>query len=390
MDFRFSSEEEAFRLEIRNFLHEERPDKFPIQDDDEGYGYGAWSNEYVKRLGQKKWLGLTWPSKYGGGGRPPAYLYHLFNELAYGYAPAEALFFVEQGGGTICRYGNEELKNEVLPKLMAGEATVVEGLSEMNAGSDLLSLKTRAVKDGDDYIINGDKIWTSNGHLARYDLVIARTDPDAPRHKGISAFLIDLDLPGVTRKPIGDMAGGNGFSEMFFDNVRVPKRYLVGRENNGFLELLATLEWDRFWGRCMKSSYLQRLLNDLVAYCNLTNNGRVLSKDRLVQNALAELQADISACRVLFYRALWIMQTGELSIEASVAKTFADELSQKFARIAMNILGPYGQLTEESEMAPLKGKIQKLRLTSVGHTLAGGTTEIQLTTIATRGLGLPR
>jgi alkylation response protein AidB-like acyl-CoA dehydrogenase len=390
VNFRFSSEEEAFRQEIRNFLKENPPGQFPIQDDDEGYGYGAWSNEYVKLLGQKGWLGLTWPASYGGGGRPPAYLYHLFNELAYGCAPAEALFFVEQGGGTICRYGNEELKKEIIPELIAGEATVVEGLSEMNAGSDLLSLKTKAVKEGDDYIINGDKIWTSNGHLARYDLLMARTDPDAPRHKGISAFLVDLNLPGVTRRPIADMAGGNGFSEMFFDNVRIPKRYLVGKENNGFLELLATLEWDRFWGRCMKASYLQRLLDDLVTYCIQPDSRKTLAEDKLVQNAIAELQVDVRACRVLFYRALWVMQTSELSTEASIAKTLADEVSQKFARIAMSILGLYGQLTEESELAPLKGRIQKLRLASVGHTLAGGTTEIQLTTIATRGLGLPR
>jgi alkylation response protein AidB-like acyl-CoA dehydrogenase len=300
MNFRFSPEEESFRQEIRDFLKENPPEKFPIQDDDEGYGYGAWSNEFLRLLAEKKWLGLTWPAKYGGGGRPPAYLYHLFNELAYGCAPAEALFFVEQGGGTVCRYGNEELKNEIIPKLTAGEVTVVEGLSEMNAGSDLLALKTKAVREGDDYIINGDKIWTSNGHLAKYDLLIARTDPDAPRHKGISAFLIDLELPGVTIRPIPDMAGGKAFSEMFFDNVRVPKRYLVGKENNGFLELLSTLEWDRFWGRCMKASYLQRLLDDLVAYCVLPENKRALADDKLVQNALAELQIDVRACRVLF------------------------------------------------------------------------------------------
>ena len=392
MEFSFKPEEETFRREVRDFMKAEPPQDFPTQGEDEGYGFGAWSFEYLRRLGEDGWIGLCWPTEYGGQGRPLMDLFILFDELAHNWAPAEALFYTQAVCSTIIRYGSEDLKKEILPRAAVGEITFWEGLSEPEAGSDLLSLKTKAVQDGDYYIISGQKTWNSNAQRATHGFTAARTDAQAPRHMGISMFLIDMDTVGVTARPIAAMYGGFPFAEVFLDNTRVPAGRLVGKENKGFQQILECLEWDRFWGRCGKASSCQRMLEQITDYAKETiRNGRLLAEESTVRHKLADLVIGIEVCRVLFYDVLCRLNAGEsLNYEAALAKTFADELGQRVANAGMQILGLYGQLEETSKWAPLRGRLQHWYLCSPIHTLAGGTSEIQRNTIASRGLRLPR
>jgi len=392
MDFTFTGEEQAWRQEVHEFLESEHPETFPCEELDEGYGFGGWSLAFTRRLGEKEWIGRTWPKEYGGQDRPLMELFILYDEIACYEAPAEASCYSEFCGMHITRYGSDELKRWLLPALARGEITLWEGLSEPNAGSDLLALQTTAVEDGDYYIINGQKTWNSNGHRASHGYTAAKTDPEAPRHKGMSMFIIDMKSPGITIRPIPDMAGGDAYTEVFFDNVRVPKGNLVGGKNEGFPLILGALEGDRFWGRCMKASYKRRILEEVVGYCRQTKgaNGKPLAQDPLVRHKLADLAIEIEVCRLLSYRAIWKLNKGEtLTYEASVLKTFADEMGQRFTHTVMQILGPYGQLERGSKWAPFDGEIERGYLNSVGHTIAGGTSEIQRSTIARFGLGLP-
>jgi len=392
MDFGFSPEEEKFREEVREFLKSEPPDKFPCENHDEGYGFGAWSVAFARRIGEKGWIGLTWPKECGGQGRSVMELYILFQELAYAKAPAEVLFYIETVGEALVKGGSEELKRELLPKAAAGEVTFWEGFSEPNAGSDLLSLTTRAVQDGDYFIVNGQKTWNSNAHIADYGFTAVRTDPEAPRHKGISLFLVDMKTPGVEAVPIKDMAGGEPFSEVFFEDVRVPKKNLIGEVNQGLSFLLGGLEWDRFWGRCAKAPYLHRLLEELIDYCKETKvNGKPLTENPLIRHKLADLAIETEVCRALFYRPLAMLCKGQsLTYETCGAKAYADELGQRFINTVMQIMGLYGQLEVGSKWAPFGGHMERQYLSSIGHTLAGGSSEIERNTIAIRGLNLPR
>ncbi len=392
MDFTFTEEEQAWRREVHDFLEKEPLEGYPCEIDDDFYGFGAWSLAFMHRLAEKKWLGRTWPKEYGGQERPLMELFILFDEMAYYKSPAAAIWSIEAFGLPIISYGSEELQRKFLPSAIRGEVSLWEGFSEPNAGSDLLALTTSAVEDGDYYIINGQKTWNSYAHHASYGYTAARTDPDAPRHKGISLFLIDMSLPGITVRPIPDMAGGYCFAEIFFENARVPKEYLIGEKNQGFPLLLSGLEGDRFWARCAKASYIRRLLEETVYYCRKTkgDDGKLLAENPLIRHKLADAAIEVEICRLLSYRATSKLSKGEtLTYEAAVLKTFADEMGQRFANAVMQIMGIYGQLERGSKLAPLKGEIERGYLSSVGTTIAGGTSEIQRNTIARFGLGLP-
>lgn len=392
MNFTFTAEEQAFAEEIRQFLKDEPPEAFPCEDEDEGYGFGGWSFAYNKRLGDKGWINRTWPQDCFGQGRPLMELVILFRELACCNAPGEALFYTETVATGLINHGSDELKRELLPASATGEATFWEGFSEPQSGSDLFSLRTTAVEDGDDYIINGQKVWNSNAHIARYGYTAARTDPNAPGHRGISLFIIDMQSPGITANPLDDMAGGQTFSEIFFDDVRVPKRNLIGEKNQGLPLIMHGLEWDRFWGRCVRGPFCRHMLQHLVEYCKeIKYKHGTLAEDPGTRYKLAQMAIEAEVCDMLFAQAAWMLNKGiSLTHQASIGKTFADELSQRFSNTIMQIFGLFGQLRKDSKWARLNGKIARDYLCSPGHTLAGGTSEIQRNTIATRGLGLPR
>lgn len=391
MDFRFSKDEEAFREEVRRFLKEAPPETFPLQMEDDGYGSGGWSYEYTRKLGQTGWLCRTWPRECGGLGRSVIERVILLEELAYRRAPLSANFLGDCFAHPIIKYGSDEIKKQFLPGIASGEATYWMAFSEPGAGSDLLALETRAVEDGDDYVINGQKVWSSYAHLADYAFLLARTDTSVPRHKGLSTFIVDKKTPGITVRPLVNMAGVVFHNEVFFDNVRVPKSRLVGQKGQGFAQMLKGLEGDRFWYRCVKPPYLKGILEDLVQYIRETKGDAAPSASgRALRHRLVELAVEIEVCRLLFRRAAWIMSSGKDPVyEASAGKVMVDEMAQRFFDTGMQVLGFYSELCKGSKWAQLGGMMVHWHLSGIGHTIAGGTSEIVRQTVALRGLGLP-
>ena len=392
MDFRFSEEEEKLREEVRQFCQKEPPESFPCEIEDEGYGFGGWSCAFTRRLGQKGWLSISWPKEYGGLGRSIMERFVAAEELAYHRAPQYGHLFGDAVAAGILSYGTEEQKREFLPKMARGDILWATGLSEPGAGSDLLNTATRAAKDGDNYILNGQKIWPTGAHLAEWCLILARTDPEAPKSRGLSTFLVDTRSPGITVNPIIDMSGSKSFCEIFLEDVRVPKSCLLGQENRGLPLVFACLEGDRFWGRCLRHAGSKKDLEELVEYINKASyDGRRLKDNQVLRDTLAEIAVELEVSRMINYKAAWLLNKGEsISWESSVVKTFADELGQRIAQVGLQVLGPQVQLREDSKWTALRKRFTFLYNFNRGLSLAGGTSEIQRTTIALRGLGLPR
>ena len=391
MHLGFSAEETAFAEEVRAFLRRHPPDTFPPDGMDAGYGSGAVSRAFLLALGAEGYLRMAWPRRFGGEERPMALKLILLEELALAGAPFGPLSGADQTAEVIIRDGTPYLQSEVLPRIGRGEVTFWQGFSEPGAGSDLLSLTTAARRDGDEYVIRGHKIWSSHAGVADYGLVLARTSREARRSRGLTMLVVANGTPGMDIRPIRSLTGEVYHYEVFLDDVRVPADRMLGREGEGFQALLAGLDTDRFWGRFYKAPALKRLLHQLVEYANATTRGgALLARDAGVRRGLAALAAEIEALRLLFYRVGAMIETREpVRHESALAKVMADELGQKLTAFAMDLLGPFAPLTEASRWAPLRGIIQHAYLTSLGHTIAGGTSEVLRTTVATRGLGLP-
>jgi alkylation response protein AidB-like acyl-CoA dehydrogenase len=391
MNFQFSSDEQAFAHEVREFLRAHPPETFPVDGMDAGYGSGAHSRPFLRALADRGWLTMTWPRSFGGHERPPMYTLVLFEELAAVGAPFGPLAGCNQTAEGIIRYGSESLRREVLPRIGRGEATFWQGFSEPESGSDLLSLKTEAVRRGDEYVIRGHKIWSSHAGIADYGLVLARTNPAARRSQGLSMFVVDNATAGMDIRPIRSLTGEVYHYEVFLDDVRVSAEYLLGKEGEGFTQLLRGLDTDRFWGRFYKAPMLRRILGELVEYANVTaRGGAPLARDPGIRRRLATLATDVQAVRLLFYRIAWMIQEGmPTPYETALVKVMADETGQAVAALGMEMLGLYGPLTQDSRWAKLNGSIQHVYQTSLGQTIAGGTSEILRSTVATRGLGLP-
>jgi alkylation response protein AidB-like acyl-CoA dehydrogenase len=294
-------------------------------------------------------------------------------------------------GEAIVRHGSDTLRRELLPRIARGEVTFWQGFSEPDSGSDLLSLKTRARREGDVWILDGHKIWSSHAGIADFGLVLARTDPAARRQRGLSMFVVDNRLSGLDLRPIQSLTGEVYHYEVFLDGVRVPPGYLLGREGEGFAQLLRGLDTDRFWGRFYKAPFLRRILALLVEHANDRERpGGPLARDALVRHRLAAVAAEIAALRAMFYRAAWLLAEGRpATAETAAAKVMADELGQRVMALGMEMLGPHAPLRPGSPQARLGGLIEHQYLASMGHTIAGGTSEILRATVATRGLGLP-
>jgi alkylation response protein AidB-like acyl-CoA dehydrogenase len=391
MDFGLSPAEQAFAEEVRDFLRAHPPETFPEDGTDAGYGSGAHSRAFTRALGERGWLSMGWPREHGGQARPMIYLLILLEELAAAGAPFGPLSGCLQVADSIIRNGSETLQQEILPQVARGDATFWQGYSEPDAGSDLLALKTHARLDGDHWVLDGRKIWSSHAGIATYGTVLARTDPASTRNRGLSMLIVDNRLPGMDVRPIRSLTGQVYHYEIFMDGVRVPRDWVMGKPGEGFGQLLKGLDTDRFWGRFYKAPFLRRILGLLVEYANTPVPGRaLLARDAVVRRQLAHAATEIAALRALFYRAAWLIErdlpaTGEVS----AAKVMADELGQRVLSLGMEILGPYGVLRAGSRWARLRGEIEHQYQTSWGHTLAGGTSEIQRTTIAVRALGLP-
>jgi alkylation response protein AidB-like acyl-CoA dehydrogenase len=295
-------------------------------------------------------------------------------------------------GPTIILFGTDAQKAELLPRIVRDELWWCQGFSEPGSGSDLASLQTRAIRDGDSYVVNGQKIWTSGAQRADYMILLARTDPDAPKHRGITYFLLDMKSPGISVRPLTQMTGQAGFNEVFFEDVRVPAENVVGEVNRGWYVSTATLDFERSGIGRVIGGY--RSYEEVVEYAKKTpsreRGAATLFDVNPIRHALADIGLSFKVGRLLSYRVAW-MQSQQMvpNYEASMAKTFGTELHQKLARVAINSLGLAGQL-QEGERAPIRGSIADLYLSTVSLTIAAGTSEINRNIIAQRGLGLPR
>jgi len=385
MDFGLSGPEQAFADEVRAFLQAHPPETFPEDGTDAGYGSGAHSRAFTRALGERGWLSMGWPREHGGQARPMTYQLVLLDELAAAGAPFGPLSGCLQVSDSIIRNGSETLQREILPRVARGEASFWQGYSEPGAGSDLLALTTRARLDGDHWVLDGRKIWSSHAGIAPYGTVLARTDPESSRHRGLTMLMVDNRLPGMDVRPIRSLTGQVYHYEIFMDGVRVPRDWVMGKPGEGFGQLLKGLDTDRFWGRFYKAPFLRPILGLLVEHVNTARRGDVVARRQLAHAA-----TEIAALRALFYRAAWLIERGlPATGEVSAAKVMADELGQRVLSMGMELLGPYGVLRAGSRGARLRGEIEHQYQTSWGHTLAGGTSEIQRTTIAVRALGLP-
>lgn len=395
MDFAFTPAEEQFRLELRRWLHEHLPPGWGTP----GYQYPKTYEEWVKL--RREWdrtlyvggyAGLAWPKEYGGRGATLVEQVIYYEEVARARAPEE---LGRSGklllGPTLIRHGTEEQKKRFLPRILNGDEIWCQGFSEPNAGSDLASLSTRAVREGDELVVNGQKIWTSNALVADWIFMLVRTDANAPKHQGISFLLVDMKSPGITVRPIVQMTGSPEFCETFFDNVRVPIGNVVGPLNEGWRVTATALSHERgtmaFYRQVMMRVEFDELL-DLARH--IRRGGRPVAEDPLIRQRLAQCHTELELLRWTLYRNLTRQIRGEpVGSEGSIVKLYWSELYQRINELALDILGPYSQITD-GPLAEEGGRWQFRFLKSRGDTIHSGTNQIQRNIIAERLLGLPR
>ncbi|MEE9248336.1 MAG: acyl-CoA dehydrogenase family protein [Dehalococcoidia bacterium] len=388
MRFEFTPEEKAFRQEVKDFLKEEWKEDLNVVPGSEEWW--AIEMDMRKKLANKGWLALSWPEEYGGSGATVMQQVVFSDEWSYAHAPGRDGEGIGYIGPAIMVHGTEEQKKQHIGGIARGEVVWCQGYSEPEAGSDLASLSTRAALEGDEWIINGQKIWTSQAHFADWILLLARTDPEAPKHKGITMLLADMKTPGVSVRPIIDMTNGHVFNEIFFDNVRVPKENVVGEVNRGWYAGMTLLDFER--SGVEYAAVSRRALDETIKFALETQvNGKKLIELPTVRNKLSEMAVNIEVSYMMSYQIAWLQAKGEVpNKEASMGKMFGTEIEQRTFQTAMHILGLYGQLLPGSKGAPLHGFIENNYLKSIADTIQSGTSEIQRRIVATRGLGLPR
>ncbi len=382
MDFRFTPDQESFRQDIKTFLKQALQDPPDIPED--GWIVG-FDKGFSKQVAERGWIGLTWPKEYGGQGKSYLDRLILTEEFLRQGAPVAAHWLGDrQMGPSILRYGTEQQKEKFLPGIMSGDLVFCIGMSEPGAGSDLAGLQTRAVEDGDYYVLNGQKIWTSFAHLADYCYLVARTNPEVPKHKGISEFLVNMQTPGITIKPIIDMTGAHHFNEVFFENVRIPKDCMVGEKDRGWYQIASQLDYERSGIERLMSNYP---LLDAIAQ-HVREHG--LDRSEVVRHRLAQLHIEFTMGKFMAYKVAWLLSEGVIpNAESAAAKTFCTEFEQRLAQTASEFMGGYGQLMPGSHRALLNGRIARAYLYAPAYTIQGGTSGILRNIIATRGLGLP-
>jgi alkylation response protein AidB-like acyl-CoA dehydrogenase len=291
-------------------------------------------------------------------------------------------------------HGTDEQKAEFLPKMVQGETRWCQGYSEPGSGSDLASLQTRAVRDGDDFIINGQKIWTSGAHLANMIFALVRTDPEAPKHRGISYLLFPMDTPGVTVRPLEQMHGGRGFNEVFFEDVRVPVKNVVGEVNRGWYVGATHLDFERSSiGMAVGQEQTLSALRNYLKGEEVPGNGKsAMSTNKQARADFVDRHIEAAVAKTLSQRVISMQARGQIpNYEASMTKVFSTEFNQRIARTSTKLLGKYGDIRDrDGDYAQMRGRWATSYLSSVSSTIAGGTSEVQRNVIATRGLGLPR
>jgi alkylation response protein AidB-like acyl-CoA dehydrogenase len=374
VEIRFSDAEEAFRADARAWLEanvprEARPESADLS------ARRAYDMAWQRRMHDAGWAGINWPKEYGGRGAPLMEQLVWYEEYARVGAPDVTTGFVglKHAGPTLIACGSEEQKAYHLPRILRGDVVWCQGFSEPNAGSDLASLQTRAEIDGDHLVVNGQKIWTSFGHVAEFQELLVRTDPTAPRpHAGITWVICPMDAPGLDIRPIKTLAGNSDFCEVFYDNVRIPLANVVGKLNDGWR--------------------VARRLDELIEVARRTPgpDGRPAIDDDEIARRLALAAAEVEAMRAMTYRSLSVAaRTGMPGAEASMIRLFFSELIQRIDALAMEILGPAALGGFRADGAPTGEWVERY-LTGLSQTIGGGTKEIQRNIIGERVLGLPR
>lgn len=388
MEFGFTKEDLSFRAQVIQFMEKEVTPE-AVADVESGLGLQPAIKAFNKKLGAKGWLTVTWPREYGGIGGTHVQKLIVDEARAYYrvYDVVEPLVGAGMAGPIILMFGSEEQKREYLPPIAAGEIEFALGYTEPQAGSDLAALDIRAVLKGDEYVLNGQKLFNTGVHFSDFHWLGVRTDPDAPKHKGVSLLIVDLKSPGISISPLWAM-NGMRTNVVYYDNVRVPKRNLVGEPGKGFYYIAKALDFERIF----PVTDLVRSLEELVEYLKQTRaNGSQLANDALVRQRVAEMAVELEAARLLTYQIAWKIDQGSIpNYESSMLKLYASEMAQRMAILAAQILGPLGQLREGGHRTPLHGHWSRNYLRGIIRPIVGGTSEIQRNIIATRGLGLPR
>ncbi len=390
MDLSFSAAEEAFRAELRGWLARNLPSAMPDPESlkDEVTLLVGWQ----RRLAAAGWVGVHWPREYGGRGLGVVENYLLQEELARAQAPEIiGRIGVNLVGPTLIRHGTEAQKRRHLAKILAAEEIWCQLFSEPNAGSDLTALRCKAERDGDEFVITGQKVWTSYAQFAHWGILLARTDPGAPKGKGISFFIVDMRSPGIRIRPLTQLTGSEEFNEVFLDTVRVPAENLVGELNRGWDIAQTTLSHERGTSPRQLVIHLILLQELLRLARNTRRNGRSAAQDPLVRQRLAQAVIEVELTRLHNWRTLTALRRhGKPGPESSLVKLFWSEMSQRLHDAAMELLGPGAQLMKGDPRVVAGGRWQRSYLYYRAATIFAGTSEIQRNIIAERVLGLPR
>ena len=395
MRFKFTPEQEEFREEIQSFLKDNLPpgwaDGGIDQEESDGTKDG-FAYEFAQKMADKGWITARWPKEYGGLGWTPVEQLIFTEEMTKNKVPRP--YIQDTGasnvGPTIAVHGTPEQKATWLPGIAHAKERWCQLFSEPNAGSDLAGLQTTAVEDGDDFVVNGTKIWSSMAHKADWGALLCRTDTEAPKHRGISYLVVDMKSPGITFAPIVNICDVHHFNQVFLTDVRVPKSNLVGQKNRGWYSGATTLNLERSFIRqaILNQAYFEEVLEVMK---HGVDGYRPLARNPGLRTKMANMSVQLGVARNLAYRVAWLQAQGEIpSYQSSVSKMYNSELTQRLVDLVMEVFGAYGQLKEHSNYAILRGKAQQLYLAQRASTIGGGTTEIQRNVIAQRGLGMPR
>ncbi|HSV05048.1 MAG TPA: acyl-CoA dehydrogenase family protein [Candidatus Binatus sp.] len=391
MEIRFSAAEEAFRTDARAWLEANVPrDRRPVGAD--LAALRDYDLAWQRRMFEGGWAGVSWPREYGGRGASLMEQVIWYEEYARAGAPEVTTTFVglNHAGPTLIACGSEEQKAFHLPRILRGDVVWCQGFSEPNAGSDLASLQTRAVIEGEELVVSGQKIWTSFGNVAEFQELLVRTDPEAPRHRGISWVICAMDSPGIDIRPIKTLTGDQHFCEVFYEGVRIPLRNVVGRLNDGWRVAMATLGFERGTAFLSEQIRLARRVEDLAALARSVpgpRGGRAIDDDELARR-LALARAEVDAMRAMTYRSVSLaVRTGVPGAEASVIRLFFSELVQRIDLLALDILGP---AAVERRVEGPGARWADAYLGGLSQTIGGGTKDIQRNIIGERMLGLPR
>ena len=390
MDLSLSPSEREFRDEVRTWLEEHNPGPEPEGSLDEVIAY---RREWQAKLHEAGWAGISWPKEYGGRGATLIEQAIFVGEAARAEAPSPAnVLGLAMGGPVVIAHGSEEQKQRYLEPILTAEEIWCQGFSEPESGSDLASLKTKAVKDGDEWVVTGQKVWTTLAQFAKWCMLVARTDPDAPKHKGLTYFLMDMEQEGVEAKPLVQITGEGEFNEVFMEEARIPDENVVGGVGNGWSVAITTLMNERAGLAFGAIAQISNSLGRLGRLAKETRvNGHSAAEDPVIRQRIAQLQIEAETMRLNAYRGLTkTMQSGIPGPEGSLGKWQWADINQRIAELALEIEGPYAALDRGAEHAVANGAWQYSFLRSRANSIEGGTTDILKNIIAERVLGLPR